>query len=79
MAAGVLELAPSSITASGEANLGLSTVSTAGSRLQLNALETPASVSVLSGEDIRGREYNEGQQWIRGEPRSVYLTADVSF
>lgn len=24
-------------------------------------------------------EYNEGQQWILGEPRSFYLTADVDF
>ncbi|WP_231654023.1 TonB-dependent receptor [Pseudomonas californiensis] len=24
-------------------------------------------------------QYNEGQQWILGEPRSLYLTADLSF
>jgi outer membrane receptor for ferric coprogen and ferric-rhodotorulic acid len=38
-----------------EENVSLTTPTTAGSRLNLTALETPASVESLSGEQVRAR------------------------
>ncbi|MDC6490173.1 hypothetical protein [Pseudomonas syringae] len=55
--------------------------------MSLTVLQTPASTSSLDGDEVSNlfdrqyaaSQYNEGQQWILGEPRSLYVTADLSF
>ncbi|AZG89021.1 hypothetical protein N032_27070 [Pseudomonas syringae pv. pisi str. PP1] len=82
-------LAPSTIkaTALSQDAEHLGSVTHSGSRLSLTALQTPASTSSLDGDEVSNlfdrqyaaSQYNEGQQWILGEPRSLYVTADLSF
>ncbi|MEE4670631.1 TonB-dependent siderophore receptor [Pseudomonas alliivorans] len=65
-----VELAPSTIrsTANGQEADTLDAVTGAGSRLQLTALQTPASTSSLDGDEVRSRGDADVQQAVARSP-----------
>ncbi|WP_241152448.1 TonB-dependent receptor plug domain-containing protein, partial [Pseudomonas viridiflava] len=65
-----IELAPSTIrsTANEQESNALDAVTGAGSRLQLTALQTPASTSSLDGDEVRSRGDANVQQAVARSP-----------
>ncbi|WP_163000521.1 TonB-dependent receptor plug domain-containing protein, partial [Pseudomonas viridiflava] len=65
-----IELAPSTIRsiANGQESSALDAVTGAGSRLQLTALQTPASTSSLDGDEVRSRGDANVQQAVARIP-----------
>ncbi|TSC35021.1 Plug domain-containing protein [Pseudomonas sp. ST1] len=65
-----VELAPSTINATAQSQDGehLDSVTHAGSRLSLTALQTPASTSSLNGDEVRSRGDENVQQAVARSP-----------
>lgn len=65
-----VELAPSAIKATAQSQDGehLDSVTHAGSRLSLTALQTPASTSSLNGDEVRSRGDENVQQAVARSP-----------